>query len=219
MISFGHFLIKQVVEDLARKLPSLKTFVTLSPVPTYARWLDRVLGDEHDGTAGEADRLALEMLEDPGWVDDDEEKQTAVQSALMPLAAHYFLRAKTAQGRPVDPVARFHLGNGARLERLNWLGDVSEKGLREAHGLMVNYCYELKDIERNHEAYVNSGEVIVSRSVRGLLRAEVSAPTGIKIRKAVEVIGDKDSKLLSNENGAAQLLPPVGADTAADSKT
>ena len=88
----------------------------------------------------------------------------------MALAAHYFLHAKSADGRPVDPVARFHLGNGARLERINWLGDISEKGLREAHGLMVNYRYDLKEIERNHEAYANDGVVAASRAVRGLLR-------------------------------------------------
>ena len=71
----------------------------------------------------------------------------------------------------MDPVARFHLGNGARLERINWLGDVSEKGLREAHGIMVNYRYDLKEIERNHEAFANDGEIVTSRAVRTLLRA------------------------------------------------
>ncbi len=218
-ISFGHFLLKQVVEDLARELPSLKTFATLSPVPTFARWLDRVLGDEHDGLASEADRLALQKLQDPGWVDDSSQDQEAVRSALMPLATQYFLRAKTAEGRPIDPVARFHLGNGARLERLNWLGDVSEKGLREAHGLMVNYCYELKDIERNHEAYVNSGEVIASRSVRTLLRAEVSNPAGMKVMKAVDVSAKKDGKLASGQDGSARLPRPVPVKVETDADT
>jgi malonyl-CoA decarboxylase len=71
---------------------------------------------------------------------------------------------------PVDPVARFHLGNGARLDRINWLGDVSEKGLRESHGLMVNYRYDLKEIERNHEAFENDGTIAASRAIKGLLR-------------------------------------------------
>ena len=88
----------------------------------------------------------------------------------MALAAHYFLLAKARDGRPVDPVARFHLGNGARLERINWQGDVSEKGLREAHGLMVNYRYDLREIEKNHEAYANDAIVAASRAVRQLLR-------------------------------------------------
>lgn len=215
-ISFGHFLIKQVVEELVRELPSLKTIVTLSPVPTFARWLDRVLGDEHDGIASEADRQALQTLVDPGWVEESSEDQEAVRAALMPLAGHYFLRAKTADGRPIDPVARFHLGNGARLERLNWLGDISEKGLREAHGLMVNYCYELNDIERNHEAYVNSGEVAASRSVRSLLRAEPSAAAGLRVLKMVDVGADKDKKLIDAPDGNARLSPPVEADTVSD---
>jgi malonyl-CoA decarboxylase len=95
-----------------------------------------------------------------------------VRPLLMRLAAHYFLLAKNKEGYPVDPVARFHLGNGARLERLNWQGDVSAKGLREAHGLMCNYRYELKDIEKNHEAYENEGVVAASRQVHSLLKLE-----------------------------------------------
>ena len=167
-ISFGNFLIKQVVEELVREQPALKTFVTLSPVPTFARWLDRTLADDTAGIVTDADRVALQVLADPGWVEDAEEE--GPRASLLALAAHYFLLAKSADGRPVDPVARFHLGNGARLERLNWLGDVSEKGLREAHGLMVNYRYDLKEIERNHEAFANEGEVAASRAVRGHLR-------------------------------------------------
>jgi malonyl-CoA decarboxylase len=170
-ISFGNFLIKQVVEELAREQPQLKTFVTLSPVPHFARWLDRMVADESARVVTDQDRVALQMLSDPGWIDDPEEADT-LRPTLLALAAHYFLQARSHDSRPVDPVARFHLGNGARLERINWLGDVSEKGLREAHGLMVNYLYELKDIERNHEAYANDGEVVASRAVKGLLRAQ-----------------------------------------------
>jgi malonyl-CoA decarboxylase len=173
-ISFGNFLIKQVVEELAREQPQLKTFVTLSPVPHFARWLDRMIADESARVVTDQDRVALQMLSDPGWVDDPEEAD-ALRPTLLALAAHYFLQARSNDARPVDPVARFHLGNGARLERINWLGDLSEKGLREAHGLMVNYLYELKDIERNHEAYANEGEVVASRAVKGLLRAQPRA--------------------------------------------
>jgi malonyl-CoA decarboxylase len=169
-ISFGNFLIKQVVEDLAREQPGLKTFVTLSPVPQFARWLDRAVADEGVHAVTSQDRVALQMLTDPGWIDDPEEAD-ALKPVLMSLAAHYFLMARSHDGRAVDPVARFHLGNGARLERINWLGDVSEKGLREGHGLMVNYLYDLKDIERNHEAYANDGEIVASRTVRALLRS------------------------------------------------
>ncbi len=168
-ISFGNFLIKQVVEELVREQPQLKTFVTLSPVPTFARWLDRARADA-SGTVTDADRVALQVLSDPSWHEDPDEAE-GVQATLLALAAHYFLVAKSSDGRPVDPVARFHLGNGARLERINWLGDVSEKGLREAHGLMVNYRYDVKEIERNHEAFANEGEIAASRQVRSLLRA------------------------------------------------
>ena len=168
-ISFGNFLLKQVVEELAREQPSLKTFVTLSPVPQFARWLARALADGDRGIVTPAERTALAGLGEPGWTaarDEGERRKTA----LMALAAHYFMLAKASDGRPLDPVARFHLGNGARLDRLNWLGDPSPKGLRESFGLMVNYRYELRDIERNHEAYANEGEVVASRAVRSLLK-------------------------------------------------
>ena len=95
--------------------------------------------------------------------------------------AHYFLRAKLDNGRPADPVARFHLGNGARLERINWLGDTSPKGLREAHGLMCNYRYELREIEKNHEAYENEGAVAASRQVVALLKPDRSKADASKL--------------------------------------
>ena len=91
---------------------------------------------------------------------------------LEPLAAYYFLKARTPKGRLIDSVARFHLGNGARLERINWLGDTSEKGLSESAGIMVNYLYHLDDIEKNHEAYANDDEVVASGAVKKLLKSE-----------------------------------------------
>lgn len=169
-ISFGNFLIKQVVEELVKEMPSLKTFVTLSPVPTFARWLDRALADETASDIPEADRKALRKLRDPRWLEAEDEGES-LRAPVLATAAHYFLRAKSADGYPVDPVARFHLGNGARLDRLNWLGDISEKGLREAHGLMVNYKYALDEIEENHEAYENAHEVAAGKAVRSLLRS------------------------------------------------
>ena len=181
-ISFGNFLIKQVAEELVREHPSLKTFVTLSPVPNFARWLDRVRADAGAGIVTAADRNALAALNDPGWIDAAGVAE-AVKPTLMALAAHYFLTAKTAEGRPVDPVGRFHLGNGARLERINWLGDVSPKGLAEAHGLMVNYKYELKEIEANHEAYANDGTVVASKAVNGLLRRDDKAKPPPAVKK------------------------------------
>jgi malonyl-CoA decarboxylase len=190
-ISFGNFLIKQVVEDLAREQPQLKTFVTLSPVPHFARWLDRVMADDQENLVGEADREVLQTLRNPSWIEDESEAE-ALRASLLSLAAHYFLLAHAADGRPVDPVARFHLGNGARLDRINWLGDVSEKGLREAHGLMVNYRYDLKEIERNHEAYANEGEVAASRAVRQLAKPAPRAKTKLAAPKALLQLPLKD---------------------------
>jgi malonyl-CoA decarboxylase len=175
-ISFGNFLIKQVVEDLVKEIPSLTTFVTLSPVPHFARWLDRLMADDSDGMLAAEDREALRALRNPGWLDGPDEG-AALKDVLLALGADYFLRAKTADDMPVDPVARFHLGNGARLDRINWLGDVSEKGLRESHGLMVNYRYDLKEIERNHEAFENDGTIAASRAIKGLLRPLPKAKT------------------------------------------
>jgi malonyl-CoA decarboxylase len=169
-ISFGNFLIKQVVEDLLKERPSLKTFVTLSPVPGFADWLDALLASADSARlVSPEERERLAVLSDPDWAASDALAE-ALRPILLRLAATYFLNEKAGDGRPLDPVARFHLGNGARLERINWLGDTSMKGLKEAHGLMVNYRYELRDIEKNHEAYANDGAVAASRQVHGLLK-------------------------------------------------
>jgi malonyl-CoA decarboxylase len=93
-----------------------------------------------------------------------------MKDAFMRAAAWFFLRARNQRGFPVDPVARFHLGNGARLERLNWLADTTDKGLAQSYGLMVNYLYDLEDIEKNHEAYVAGRSVAATNAVRRLLR-------------------------------------------------
>ena len=164
-ISFGNFLIKQVVEELRRELPKLDTFVTLSPVPGFMGWL------KSTSDATEEDRNVLKLLNEPRWI-EDAEMTAELRTVIEPLAAHYFLKARTAKGRLIDPVARFHLGNGARLERINWLGDLSAKGQLESATVMVNYLYRLEDIEKNHEAYANDGEVVASSAVKKLLRGE-----------------------------------------------
>jgi malonyl-CoA decarboxylase len=170
-VSFGNFLIKQVVEDLKREWPRLTNFVTLSPAPGFAAWLRREASDENSPAISSQALRALALLEKPNWPTKMAARE-ALQRVLMPLAAHYFLHARTASGRIVDPVARFHLGNGARLERLNPFGDLSETALRQSHGLMVNYLYDLDHIEENHEAYANKNEVVASSAVRKLARAK-----------------------------------------------
>src|SRR6202795_4704815 len=166
-ISFGSFLIKQVVEELRRELPKLDTFVTLSPVPGFMQWLMQA----SDVPVTEEDRALLDDLDKPDWF-KNAELAAQLRSVLEPLAAYYFLKARTPKGRLIDSVARFHLGNGARLERIDWLGDLSPKGLRESAGIMVNYLYRLDDIEKNHEAYANRDEIAASSAVKKLLKNE-----------------------------------------------
>ena len=148
-ITFGNFLLKRVVEDLKRDFPKLEHFVTLSPIPGFVGWLAK---QTLPGALRAA--LAIDWRRDAKLAGD-------MRAPLMSLAAHY-LRDIKRNARPADAVARFHLGNGARLERLNWLADVSEKGMNQSHGLMVNYYYDLDDIEKNLEAFDGEGHIAVS---------------------------------------------------------
>ena len=167
-VSFGNFLIKQVVEELKAELPDIQTFVTLSPVPGFAAWLAR---EREDGKMLDDDlRAALKPLDQPGW-HVDRDTAEALREPLLAAAAVYFLQARDVKGRAVDPVARFHLGNGACLERLNFGGDVSANGLRQSHGLMVNYLYDPDRIESNHEAFAERTEIAASDAVRRHLPA------------------------------------------------
>ncbi|MDB5521626.1 MAG: Malonyl-CoA decarboxylase [Tardiphaga sp.] len=166
-ISFGNFLIKQVVEELRRELPKLENFVTLSPVPGFMDWLTSAT----DLPVTDEERALLNVLDQPDWINDAATAQQ-MRAVIEPLAAYYFLKAKTPRGLPIDSVARFHLGNGARLERIDWQGDLSPKALRESAGVMVNYLYRLDDIEKNHEAFANQGEIAASSAVKKLLKGE-----------------------------------------------
>jgi malonyl-CoA decarboxylase len=160
-VSFGNFLIKQVVEDLRREWPRLQTFVTLSPAPGFAGWLSEERGKEASRFVGAEARRVLEAIEAG-------ETPEAADRTLSMLAAAYFLQARTPSGRVIDPVARFHLGNGARLERINPRGDRSASGLRQSLGVMVNYLYDLDHIEANHEAFANRSVVAASAAVKKL---------------------------------------------------
>ncbi len=168
-VSFGSFLIKQVVEEISRELPKLSAFVTLSPVTNFADWLKRERAQENSAALNETDKVLFVALDDPDWSRNPEAAER-LQGPLMRAAAWYFLRARNGRGLPVDAVARFHLGNGARLERINWLADTSDKAIAQADGLMVNYLYDLDDIEANHEAYAESRTVVASGAVQRLLR-------------------------------------------------
>jgi malonyl-CoA decarboxylase len=164
-ISFGSFLIKQVVEELAAELPKLKTFATLSPLPAFRRWLAKdELRIKLDISA---EQFAL--LDAPGW-ERDQAAVATLKDPLLRACAHYLLKAKKDK-EPLDPVARFHLGNGASIERINWLANRAQLGLDQSAGLMVNYNYRPKQIEGNHEAFVNRGKIAASSAVRSLLRS------------------------------------------------
>lgn len=180
-ISFGNFLIKRVVDHLSHDVPNLKHYATLSPIPGFRRWLDPLLeaGDESILKPGERVLLSTvseeknaatgmrKLLDMPNWHEMEEVAQV-LEGPLTRLCAHYLLKEKS-RDRAKDPVARFHLTNGARMERLNWLADTSAKGVRESAGLMVNYYYKLSDIDDNHEDYMTEGKIAVSKAVKGLL--------------------------------------------------
>ncbi|MCO5082371.1 MAG: malonyl-CoA decarboxylase [Rhizobiaceae bacterium] len=168
-ISFGNFLIKQVVDKLRAEFPNLRNFVTLSPVPGFAVWLDGVIADRTQGLLSPQDVELLSLIDARDWQADTEGRQQ-LGALLESLAAFYFLEARDPKGRPLDPVARFHLGNGACLDNIHAFADLSDKGRSDARTLMVNYRYATADIETNHEAYAERGIVVASSSVKGILR-------------------------------------------------
>jgi malonyl-CoA decarboxylase len=180
-VSFGNMLIKQVVEELRRDFPRLKTFATVSPVSGFADWLTKT---EPALTLDERRPMMQKVLDKfRGSVDDDEPAVAPViQRELSRLCAHYLMHAKRNGELPLDPVARFHLANGARLERLNWMGDTSAAGLARSLGFTVNYVYRLADVERNHEAYAKACVVAASTEFRKLaeLGRRATGPTSAR---------------------------------------
>ena len=161
-ISFGNFLIKQVAEELKREMPSLNTFVTLSPVPGFRRWLDK---EAATASLEPSEQLALDQL----LASADALHVAKAEKPLRRMLARYLLNGKGKSGQALDPVARFHLGNGARLEQLNLSADLSTKGLAESYGAMVNYLYDLSLVEQNHERYAVQNEVVASPAIHRAL--------------------------------------------------
>lgn len=170
-ISFGNFLIKKVAEVLKGEVPTLKRFVTLSPVPGFSRWLNRERKAGDVASPVSKHRETLKLLDTEEWFLDPIRVE-ALKGPLLSAAAHYLLRAKGPDGRPSDPVAKFHLGNGARLEQLNVFADLSAKGISQSCGLMVNYLYELPNVDSNQEAFIRNGTVDAALSVRKILDLE-----------------------------------------------
>ena len=165
-IPLGNTLIGQVADELAKAFPGLETFATLSPVPGFRAWLTNLARSSPGGGASATASAALTSLERSDWyanVNASEE----VERQLVPLCAYYLLRVKR-DDQPADPVARFHLRNGARLERINWLSDTSAAGMRRAAGLMVNYVYRCSDPRRRYDALTSTRLVNASRQVKRL---------------------------------------------------
>ena len=197
-VSFGNFLIKRVVGALSETLPNLKTFATLSPIPGFNRWLvgasekdaEGLFGDDAQWLAEQfdatnpADALVRLINAPETWMSglqqdsgnvtalvsrSQQETEERMSKLLRRLCATYLTNEKRG-ARALDPVAHFHLSNGARVEQINWGGDRSANGLGQSTGMMVNYLYKLRDIEKNHEAYSTSGRVTTSAAVKKLAR-------------------------------------------------
>ena len=169
-VSFGSFLLKRVIDDLKRDFPKLENFATLSPIPGLSAWVKK----NPQVLAECGVELPLDQLSTATWADDKAQAR-AMREPLLRLGARYLATAKQRGGEsgpPFDPVSRFHLGNGARVERINYLGDISAKGFRQSFGLMVNYRYELDELETNLEAFAAEGKIAMSAPVRRQARVK-----------------------------------------------
>jgi malonyl-CoA decarboxylase len=195
-ISFGNFLIKQVVDDLARDLPNLRQFATLSPMPQLRLWLEdqppddwlRAEQQRELAAAVPAAAHAAAALADPGWLRDSA-LVAGLEEPLVRAAARY-LTARDADGLPIDPVARFHLGNGARVERINWLADRSARRLAQSAGLMINYSYDPQEIEQNHEAFARNQLITVAPAIYDLLKTVGGDTTaGVRVSRRASRLG------------------------------
>jgi malonyl-CoA decarboxylase len=171
-VNLGNFLIKRVAEELKKEFPKLSTFCTLSPIPSFAHWLAKTEPLQSDVLKPlSLKQLNLGIIGLRQKCDGDLSRLEANESdqkMLQRLAAFYLMHTKSTDGNSSDPVARFHLNNGARLERVNVTADLSKKGLKQSCGAMVNYLYDLDEIESNHESFV-SGEVAVSKSLSNIV--------------------------------------------------
>lgn len=179
-ISFGNLLLKRVIEDLNRDLPQLKVFATLSPLSGLRTWLEHAEAEGKVQLAtADAARLAQALGADaqeitlaaalarPDWADDARLSE-ALRAPLEKLCARYLLKEKSG-GQPLDPVANFHLNNGARVNRIFWLADTSARGMRQSYGMMVSYRYDPDAVDKNHERFLLNGQIAASSRVLRLL--------------------------------------------------
>ena len=185
-ISFGNFLIKTVVEKLSIETPNLRTFATLSPIPGFANWLNKQIESRQDNLLKQTEKKNLakytthftdadilkDLLPKLNDLEKGQQKQLfkELEAPLIRLAAEYICDNKNDRGRAIDPVAHFHLSNGASVHRLNWAADTSTKGKAQSFGLMVNYEYNLKEIQINSSAYEVEKKVAASSIVKNILK-------------------------------------------------
>jgi len=185
-ISFGNFLIKMVVEKLSLESANLKTFATLSPIPGFANWLNEQLELSHKDLLKPADRKNLvkytkqtvdasilkDLIPKLDGIGDNNHQQLFkdLEAPLIRLAAEYLCYAKNRRGKAKDPVAHFHLSNGASVFRLNWAADTSKKGKRQSFGIMVNYNYNLKEIQSNSSSYESAQNIACSSLIKTILK-------------------------------------------------
>lgn len=208
-ISFGNFLIKQVVEELRAELPGLKRFATLSPIPGFRAWLSArfaakdmpeialttterqalldaasMPSETTDDSASEVQAALTALLSQDSWVKMPKLRE-ALRPALVRLVAIYLTKADHLKFR-IDPVAKFHLGNGARLEQINWMANPNAAGLKESYGIMVNYLYDPATIEANHEIFVRDREVVCGATVAALLAMPDHMPKSGLLKRYVK---------------------------------
>lgn len=179
-VSFGNLLLKRVIEDLQRELPALKVFATLSPIPGFRKWVESAAARDADiVSAADREKIVAALPDGAGerpfehalcrsdWL-QDERIAAALRFPLEKLCARYLLNEKSGT-RPLDPVAAFHLNNGARVNRILWLADTSERGMRQSYGLMASYRYDVREVDDNHERFAERGEVAAAPRVRRLI--------------------------------------------------
>ncbi len=152
-ISFGNFLIKQVATDLSYEFKNLKNFVTLSPIPGFRKWI----------------RNKYPKLDTKIEKIKKSDHLSKIKDDLLTCLGEYFFKSERSDKMPNDPVARFHLGNGASLEQINFLGDSSSNGIKLSGGLMVNYLYDLEKVEQNHETFVSEKKINISKNAKNSL--------------------------------------------------
>lgn len=179
-ISLGNLLLKRVIEDLQGGLPRLKVFATLSPLPGFRKWLDQAFADKRTLLpAADAARFAAALghpdpgtaladaLARPDWP-REARLEEVLRAPMEKLCARYLLQEKSG-AQPLDPVAQFHLDNGARVNHVFWLADTSARGMRQSYGMMVSYRYDLPEVDSNHERFLNGGHIAAARRVLRLL--------------------------------------------------